>query len=258
LFKKTLTLVEQFEKFAPHTVNTNYNKMRTKILLLTAAASAVGIASSMGQAVFSVNAVGFVKKTIPGGFSIIANPLNNTASNGNTVSNLFPNVPDGTTLYTFGTNGFAINSAAVIPPAGPIWDSPNDTLLPGTGVFILNPGTTPFDVVFVGEVMQGTTPPLSNPLPQGFSLKASQVPQSAPLNDKDTNPNNDLGFPAADGDTVYLFRNNNYVINSFIGAPVNAWDTTDGTAPVPDVGEGFFVNKLAAANWTRSFSVNSQ
>jgi len=204
----------------------------------------------MGQAVFSVNAVGFVKVTVPAGFTIIANPLNNTAPNGNTVSNLFPSIPDGTTIYKFNGTGYIINSAAVIPPDPAIWDDDNMTLVPGEGAFIKNGGTTPFDVVFVGDVMQGS---LSNALPAGFSLKSSQVPQSAPLSDSDAVATNDLGFPAADGDTIYLFRNGAYVIDSWIGAGANVWDPD---IPTPNVGEGFFVKKAAAANWTRSFNVN--
>ena len=48
--------------------------MRTKTLLLTAALSAAGIATSMAQ-VYSANAVGYVNKLIPTGFSMIANPV---------------------------------------------------------------------------------------------------------------------------------------------------------------------------------------
>ena len=49
------------------------NKMRTKTLLLTAALSAAGIASSMAQ-VYSVNAVGYVNTPLVTGFNLISNP----------------------------------------------------------------------------------------------------------------------------------------------------------------------------------------
>src|SRR5688500_4600203 len=62
--------------------------MRTKTLLLTAALSAAGIATSMAQ-VYSVNAVGYVNTQLVPGFSLVSNPLNNTT--GNTIQNLFGN-----------------------------------------------------------------------------------------------------------------------------------------------------------------------
>lgn len=220
--------------------------MRTKTLLLTAAVSAVGIASSMAQAVYSVNAVGFVNLTIPAGFSIIANPLN--TSNNNTTNLLTGQVPDGTQVYTLNGTAYTINGATVVGTET-AWDLDTQILDPGTGFFIRNPTSNSFQITFVGEVPQGS---LSNALPAGFSLKSSQVPQSAILNGT-----NGLNFPAADGDRIYLLRAGQYVITSFVADPTapggGVWDNGD---PIPNVGEGFFVNKIAAANWTRNFSVS--
>jgi hypothetical protein len=76
--------------------------MRTKTLLLTAALSAAGVATSMAQgAVYSVNAVGYVNTPLVAGFNLVSNPLNNTAANGNTIESLFAGVPDGTQVYKF-------------------------------------------------------------------------------------------------------------------------------------------------------------
>jgi hypothetical protein len=163
--------------------------MRTKTLLLTAALGAVGLTSSTAQQVFSVNAVGFVNVVVPPGFSMVANPLNAAT---NTVPALFAGVPDGTTVYKFDGTSFLVNTLDLGE-----WGIPAQTLVPGEGAFIRNPGTAPFTVTFVGEVMQGS---LSNPLPAGFSIKSSQVPQSAAVATV-------LGFPAADGDTIYQFVN---------------------------------------------------
>jgi hypothetical protein len=189
----------------------------------------------MAQQVFSVNAVGFVNVTVPPKFSMIANPLNAAT---NTIPALFAGVPDGTTIYKFDGTSYSVNTLDLGE-----WGNPAQTLVPGEGAFILNPGTTPFTVTFVGEVMQGS---LSNPLPAGFSIKSSQVPQSAALDTV-------LQFPAADGDTVYQFSNaqNSYVIHTL---DLGEWS---GGVPVPAVGESFFVKKLAAGNWTRTFSVNT-
>jgi hypothetical protein len=179
-----------------------------------------------------------VNVTVPKGFSLIANPL--TAST-NTVPVLFANVPDGTTLYKFDGTAYIVNSFSLGS-----WDLPDQTLLPGEGAFIQNPAAA-VTVTFVGEVAQGTAAaPVTVAIPKGFSIISSKVPQSAALDTV-------LGFPAAEGDTVYQFSNATgaYVVN---GYNFGAWDT--GAAPVPAVGESFFVNKIAASSWTRTFTVN--
>lgn len=208
--------------------------MRTKTLLLTAALSAVGVASSLAQ-VFSVNAVGYVNVTVAPGFQMIANPLEATS---NTVSALLSNVPEGTIIYKFNsaTGQYSINTFDFGE-----WSSPNETLAPGEGAFIRNPGTTAINVTFVGEVKQGA---LSNPIPAGFSIRSSQVPQTGTLVD--------LGFPGVDGDIVYKFNEGtqSYSIFSF---DFGAWDPAP---PVVEVGESVFVSKVAASSWNRTFSVN--
>jgi hypothetical protein len=217
--------------------------MRTKTLLLTAALGAAGVATSMAQGttVFSVNAVGYVKVTVKPGFQLIANPLD---AADNTIKALLANVPEGTTLYKFdaSTGLFDIqNFFGVWVP------NENTTLNPGEGAFILNPGTTDVTLTFVGEVKQGT---LTQSVPAGFSIQASQVPQEGQL---DT----DLKYPAGDGDTVYKFDEATqlYEISNFFGDPATGvWVPS---APRLDVGESVFVNKLAAATWTRTFSVNN-
>ena len=206
--------------------------MRTKTLLLTAALIAAGVATSMAQ-VYSVNAVGYVKRTAPSGFSILANPLNN---GNNKVSTVLSGVPGGFTVYKFNnaTTSFFVNSF----DADFGWDDPDQVLAPGEAAFVLNPKAA-VDIVFVGEVAQGN---LTTPLPKGFSLAASKVPQAGLLQ-------TDLKYPAAIGDTVYRYRNNGYLINSFDDF---GWDEE----PTVEVAEGFFVLKAATATWSRTFSVN--
>ena len=62
--------------------------MRTKTLLLTAIVGALGFTAAQAQ-VYSVNAVGYVNKSIPSGFSIVANPLNNGDNKVSDVSELY-------------------------------------------------------------------------------------------------------------------------------------------------------------------------
>lgn len=205
--------------------------MRTKTLLLTAAALGVAGTASLSAQVYSVNAVGYVNMTLAKGFNLIANPLK---AADNSVKALMPTVPEGTTIYKLKADGtYSINSFEFGE-----WTNPADTMVPGEGAFVNNPAD-PVTVTFVGEVMQGA---LKNSIPKGFSIKSSMVPQSAQL-DKE------LAFPAAEGDTVYFWRNNNYSIHTYEFGEFTP-------PPVPAVGEAFFVNKVAAVDWNRNFSVN--
>jgi hypothetical protein len=203
--------------------------MRTKTLLLTAALSVATVATSMAD-VFSVNIVGYVNKTITPGYSIIQNPL--TAAT-NTIPALFPNVPNGTSIFKYSQgSGFIANNFFFG------WTDPTMTLLPGEGIFINNTSGASFTNTFVGEVAIGAT---SNAIPQGFSLRGSKVPQSAQLDTV-------LGFPVVNGDSVFGFdaATQQYVAyNYFFG-----WNTP----PVPAVGEAYFVNKVAATSWDRTFT----
>merc|ERR1712025_1024942 len=193
-------------------------KMRTKTLLLTAFVGALGFTAAQAQ-VYSVNAVGYVNKSIPAGFSIVANPLNN---GDNKVADVFGANPGSLTVYRFG----------------------DDTISPGEGFFVLNSGEAS-NVTFVGEVPQGD---LSNALPKGFSIRSSQVPQSGKL-DKD------LGFPTDEAVTVYQFGAAGCSISSY-DADFEEWDTDDAAGPVVGVAEGFWVLRESATNWTRSFSTS--
>merc|ERR1712094_69138 len=122
-------------------------KMRTKTLLLTAFVGALGFTAAQAQ-VYSVNAVGYVNKSIPAGFSIVANPLNN---GDNKVADVFGANPGSLTVYRFGDAGFSINS---FDADFEEWDNGDDTISPGEGFFVLNSGEAS-NVTFVGEVPQG-------------------------------------------------------------------------------------------------------
>jgi hypothetical protein len=213
--------------------------MRTKTLLLAAVLSAAGAATSLAQAVYSVNAVGYVNKALVPGFQMIANPLDNKSAGGNTVSNLFTTVPEGTTIYKFAApGGFSANGFEFGE-----WANPTQTLNPGEGAFIFIPGTANVTVTFVGEVKQGTA--LTTPIPQGFSIAASQVPQAGLIQ-------TDLGYVPEDGDTVYQFNttSKSYVT---LGFEFGEWSQQ----PTLAIGESVFIKSPSAKSWVRNFSVNT-
>ena len=228
--------------------------MRTKTLLLTAALSVAGIASSMAQAVYSVNAVGYVNTDLVPGFNLISNPLNNTT--GNTIANLFGNgisgtIPNNLRVFYFDpvTDGFVTATyddlaepPQFLPPAGA-----NTVVAPGNGVFVFNPTQANIRVTFVGEVPQGAAS--NQELPQGFSIKASTVPVAGTVTA--------LGLPAQDRDRIFEWNptTQGFVTSTFdeLADPAPTW-----LPQVPNiaVGEAFFIFKQAPATWTRNFNVN--
>ena len=197
--------------------------MRTKALLC-AAALAAGALTSMAQGnVYSLNIVGYVNVPLATGYNLVANPLDNGT---NDLNSLFPNAGFGDAIYAYANGGFTISTYVGS------W-SPDLTLAPGNGVFYQ--ASTPFTNTFVGNVMTGN---LTNPVPSGYSIKSSQVPQADTLEN--------LGFPANFGDATYFYRNGGYTISTFVGT----WspDLTVG------VGEAFWAQVSANVNWTRTFN----
>jgi hypothetical protein len=226
--------------------------MRTKALLLAAAFAAAGVATSVAQ-VYSVNAVGYVNVSLVPGFNLVSNPLDAGAGN-NTVAKLLNNiqggVPPQTKAFVFdvATGQFATPASFFGAPIN-AWSptaSANLEIAPGNGLFVFNPTANPLTLTFVGQVMQGN---LSNPLPQGFSIKANQVPQAAKPDA--------VGLVGTAGDKIFRFNKATqayFTPSSFFGAPINAWSPA---TPTIDVGEAFFMFRATSAGtWSRSFSVN--
>ena len=215
--------------------------MRTKTLLLTAAISAAGIATSLAQ-VFSVNVVGYVTKAVPANkFVMLANPLNAAT---NTINALFKGVPAGFQVYKFDSAKSAYTIAtfddldnAFAPPA-----AGNATVVPGEGVFVKSATAT--SVTFVGEVMQGT---LTTQLPKGLSIVASQVPQAG------TPKALGLATGQQAGDQIYQW---NADTGSYKSSTFDDLDNDFLPALTIDVGEAFFISKRAAGTWTRTFTVS--
>jgi hypothetical protein len=215
--------------------------MRTKTLLLVAAAVAAGISSSNAQ-VYSVNAVGYVNTKVPAkAFALISNPL--TATD-NKISTLFGGqVPDGFQIYVWDTANKKFKFTSYDSTFG--WD-PADVaaieLKPGLGVFAKNVGTTDVTVTFVGEVPQGD---LKNPLVAGLQIVSSMVPQSGTLTE--------LGYTAAQDDKVYQWNVTGQKYDFY------QYDSTFGWDPALKplgVGEALFLSKTSAGSWNRTFSVN--
>src|SRR5258705_7464824 len=241
-FKNTLTLDSRFVILRSHT-ETNTSHMRTKTLLLTAVLAEAASASSMKE-VYSVKMVGYINQAIPSGFSMVANQLNGSPDN--KVTTVLAAPSNGTQVFKFNpaTGGYIFIQFVDGALEG---DDLNMTLAPGEGVFLSSPGAQ--TATFVGEVALSS----SVPLPAGFSVVSSALPQSLPLTPA---PPSGLGFPVGNGDQIYQFNplSGGYIFNQYVDG---AWEGDNGGgAPTPAIGEAFFVqNGGTAKKWDRTFTV---
>lgn len=196
--------------------------------------------------VYSQNAVGYINITIKPGFNLVGNQLIQAAGPNNTsIGTLLPAPPQLTTFYGF-TPGSGFSSTTYDTDLGG-WDPSPDgnpalTLPYGGGGFIFNPSSA-FTLTLVGDVGQGS---LANPVPSGFSIRSSKVPQAGAISAV-------LGFPPSQLDVVNQFANpggySQYTFDNDLGG----WDPSE---PVLAVGEAIFIASPSGHPWTRVFSVN--
>jgi hypothetical protein len=221
--------------------------MRTKTLLLSAAALAAGVATSMAANVYSVNVVGYVNVTLASGYNLISNPLD--VDGVDNVQTILPTLPDGTQMLQWVGSGFA---PAIQYYAGLGWydaslNPATNNLPPGIGFFINNQSGSATTVTFVGTVVQGTNTQQVGP---GYNFLASVPPIASDL---DTN-----GFPAQDGMQYTTFAGGSYssVIQYYGGL---GWYDPSLTQqfPTPAVAQGFviFNSSPNSYTWTSTFTV---
>jgi hypothetical protein len=224
-----------------------YKTMRTKALLVAAAITAVGLATSLAQTnVYSQNVVGYINLNLTNTWQIICNQLDldGTGTN-NTVMTVFgTNLPSGSAVYAFTGGAFASPPASYSTKTG--WsgntNAVNAALNPGGGVFVAVPSAK--TVTLVGNVMQGS---LNTPYISGYNMVASQVPQAGLLQ-------TDLGYAPVSGAAIYRF---NAASQAYISPPYS-YSTKTGWSPSQpsvNVGEGFWLASPGAGTWTRDFTV---
>jgi len=207
--------------------------MRTKTLVLSSLLGLAALPLVAQTNVYSVNAVGYVQVSFPANqYKMFSNPLNTT---NNTIGSLLANVPTFSNLYKWTGTSYQV---ATMTFGG--WDQPAITLNPGEGAFFQ--ANAAFTNTFVGEVLQGN---LTNSIPAGYSIRSSQVPQSADVIA--------LGLdPALQAfDNLYKWNGTGYTVYT---KTFGGWDPS---TPVINVGEAVFLNTASGGKWTRTFSVNN-
>lgn len=273
-----------------HTANKN-TKMRTKTLLLSAAALLAGLLSTQAQNVYSANVVGYYNVSVPahagGGYWFLGNQLSNTT---NDISVVLTNGPvsdpngnlntvlaiwNGTSYknYYYFTDADALNNFGVSSGNG--WYDLggtfyHDPLDPGKGAFVINLQSTNINLTLTGQVPQGTNTAQVN---LGYNAFAVVPPISTNLNGLSfpgtSDPNGNLNDVYAYWDpSLQNYRNLYYftdadALNNFGFSSGDGWydlsgnnHTTDSTY-LPKVGQAFFMIHLmgGTSNWVYSFQV---
>jgi hypothetical protein len=216
--------------------------MRTKTLLLTAVLGVAGAASTIAQAqsVYSQNTVGYVNLSLGTGFTMIANPLNNTT---NDLATILTNVPNSTAIYLYNPSTLGYTPSTFRSSTGK-WTA-DLVLNPGAGAFINLPSAA--TVTFVGNVPTGT---LKNTIAVGFSIQSYPIPVSVAVT------NSIVSLPTPNnGDSIYAFGNTAQAYTPY------SYNTARGgwnKIYTPAVGESFFYLSTAtvATTWTVNFSTN--
>jgi len=212
--------------------------MRTKTLLLSAAAMVAGLISAQAQSnVYSANIVGYVTVTNAANqFALYSNPLD---SGTNTVTSLFASSPNGTVVEVWNGAGFQSSTKGF----GGVWTT-NLTLVPGQGFFYKTSvnGTN----TFVGSIIPANGASVTNNLANGlFALVGSPIPYTDNL----TGTNLNLNTAVANGTVVEVWNGTGFqsATKGFGGV----WTTNLVIQP----GQGFFVKPNNAATWVQTLNV---
>jgi hypothetical protein len=221
--------------------------MRTKTLLIAAAALAVGVGSSMAQT-YSQNIVGYVNTPLPTGYTLLVAPLSpNTTNNAEAI---LPALASGDILLVWNGGGYNVDyfngpgdwydGVSFNPISQPV-------LLPGVGFFYQNGGSLKTNT-FVGTVQLTNTIALVT----GYSLVGSTAPIGGSI--ESTNFN----IPFASGDIVLVWNGGGYNVDYFNG-PADWYDgVTFNPIAVPtlSLSQGFFYqNGGGAKNWIENVIV---
>jgi hypothetical protein len=267
--------------------------MRTKTLLLSAAALAAGVLSSLAQSsnVYSLNVVGYYNVPVTAnGYAFLANQLTNAANNVNTALTngprsdvngivntvLFKWNGIGYNLYQFFTGPDADNFFLIGPGSPNGWyDAVGNlavaTLDQGSGNYLFNPSGTAITNTIIGEVPQRA---FSIPVVAGFNALSIAPPvatnfdgafASFPGTSDPNGTTNDVYFKfnGAGYNVVQYFTgpdaDNYFLIGP--GSPSGWYDAIgnfQSTSPtfIPKVGEAFFILHTGPTKtWTYSFTV---
>jgi hypothetical protein len=232
--------------------------MRTKALLIAAAAMAAGVITSQAQ-VYSQNIVGYVNTVLPASqYSLIENPVNLDGTN--LADNVITTLQSGDNLllwsgtafleyqyFGFGGNQNWQNPDGSFSATGPV-------IPPGVGFFYQNGQATAETNTFVGTVV--LTNSVNLPASE-YSVIGSTPPIAGASDDAAT-----INLPVQSGDNVLVWGGTAFLEYQYFGfGGAQNWQNPDGsfsaTGPVIPVGAAIFYQNGQAASetWTNSITI---
>jgi len=225
--------------------------MRTKTLLIAAAALAAGILASSAQT-YSQNIVGYVNVTAPvGQYNLLCNPL----TTGNDVlTNVLQGVPGGSFLQLWNGAGYTPYQWKGSPKH---WVNLNDSsigdniaLPPGIGFFYASATST--NLIFVGTVDATTGGgTATNALSLGYAAVGSMIPYGDVVTNAAT-----FNLTVGGGSTIQIWDPVAVAFTPYQWkGGLHTWqnlNTSVNTNPTVNVGQGFFISPNVATNWIQT------
>jgi hypothetical protein len=254
---------------------TTLNKMRTKTLLLTAAALlAAGITTSQAQPVYSQNIVGYasIGTPSPGVNYLLTIPFAIGVSNGaNEIWPLIapgqPTLPDFSGLLTWNPNTGAYTSYTSDSAAPGLWDDQFGNQMSGSPVlpvgqgFFLSPSSA-YTNVFAGTIAVnvGTSNVMNLPSAGINYLVGCVVPYAGAITNGNATtfaggPNLSIngGLPDFSGLLIWNPNTGSYASYTSDSAAPGLWDDQFGNQmaapPTINVGQGFFLSPANPFAW---------
>jgi len=224
--------------------------MKTKTLLIAAAALAATVISSQAQVYSGI--VGYAGVNAqPGQFIFVSNPL--TTGN-DVVSNVLQNLPSSTSAQIWTGSGFATYTYSTLTHH---WKQgttvvDNNPLPPGQGFFLENP-VSAITNTFVGSVLASTGGSITNSL----TATLQSVGNLIPISDTITNAGTfDLLVAGSSQLQKWDVANQKFTLFTYNGLS-HTWKVgTVATNPVISVAEGFFIQPTTATNWVETLPSN--
>jgi hypothetical protein len=215
--------------------------MKTKTLLIAAAALAAGVMSSQAQGVYSQNIVGYINVPLSAGYTLVANQLDvdGTGTNNSIYTSVGTNLPTGSQIFAW--NGTTFNQSKLL--ASGKWSANNsfftNAVNPGSGIFIDVPTAT--NITLVGTVITGTN---VYPVTTGYQVVAPSAAVTGGIKTA-------LGYTPSTGDQVFVWNGTTFTQHKYLAS--GSW--SGGGEPTFTVGEAVFLDSTVNTNWTQTLNV---
>ena len=183
----------------------------------------------------SAKTIGYASIILAPGFTMVGNPLVRAQDS---LPELFKEMPEGTIVSKFDSRFHSLRENVL---KGGKWTNSDERIGFGEGAIVFNPSPDYKVLTFVGEAnLDG----VSIPVPAGFSIQTSTVPEPGALYP-------DLRFPISDEDVIHLFDRDQ---QKYVLYPYNNGTWSAGP-PIVGVAESFWVAKRAPGNWNHDLTV---